>query len=64
VNAQAAMEAHLSTGDRTLARAIGSAAEEFEGDLDEWRARVTSGIFRKLEGDREPGPHLEPDGDA
>jgi protein arginine kinase len=64
MSAQAAMEAHLCTGDRTLARAIGSTAEEFEGDLDERRARVTSGIFRRLEGDRESDAHLEPDGDA
>lgn len=47
-NAQAAMESHLRTGDRTLERAAGSVAGEFDGNLDEWRARETAGVFRRF----------------
>ena len=61
--AQAAMEAHLRTGDRTLARAMGSAAGEFEGDLDERRARETAGLMERIEDGRRAGPS-GPDGDA
>jgi len=46
--ARDAMEAHLRTGNRTLARMAGSVAGELEGDLDEWRARTTANIV---------GPH-------
>lgn len=63
-SAQAAMESHLRTGDRTLARAAGAAAGEFEGDLDERRARATVGVFRRLEGDGAGSSVPEPDGDA
>jgi protein arginine kinase len=63
-SAQAAMESHLRTGERTLARAVGSVAGEFDGNLDEWRARETSGIVRGLESDRDGGTRPDPDGDA
>jgi protein arginine kinase len=44
--ARCAMEAHLRTGERSMARAAGAAAEEFGGDLDKWRAQVASSIAR------------------
>lgn len=43
--AASAMEAHLSTGERALARLAGSVADEFGGDFDKWRARETRRIF-------------------
>jgi hypothetical protein len=58
------MEAHLRTGDRSLARSAGSVAGELEGNLDEWRARITAGIVR---GDEEPDvsiPERSPPEDA
>ncbi|MEN9307448.1 MAG: hypothetical protein RL173_1380 [Fibrobacterota bacterium] len=45
VTATAAMDAFLSTGNRRLERLAGSAASEFEGSLDEWRARETVRIL-------------------
>ena len=62
--ARDAMEAHLRTGDRSLARSAGSVAGELEGNLDEWRARITAGIVR---GDEEPDvsiPERSPPEDA
>jgi len=41
-----AMEAHLRTGNRALERLVGAVAGEFEGTLDEWRARETVALFR------------------
>jgi protein arginine kinase len=46
VQARLAMEAHLRTGDRSLERSMGQLAGEFEGSLDEWRARETVALFR------------------
>jgi protein arginine kinase len=63
-HAQSAMESHLRTGDKTLARLAGSVAGEFDGNLDEWRARETSGIMRRLETDRDGTPPSDPDIDA
>jgi protein arginine kinase len=63
-HAQAAMESHLRTGDRTLTRLAGSVAGEFDGNLDEWRARETTGIVHRLEMDREDESRPEPSGDA
>ena len=48
--ATAAMDAFLSCGDQRMARLAGSAASEFDGNLDEWRARETVRIMREAGG--------------
>lgn len=49
IQASTAMEAFLATGSRRLSRLVGSAASEYDPNLDDWRAQETIRILREAE---------------